>query len=129
LTCKLGISDYVTFTGKISEKRKIQEYHNADVLVVPSNFEPFGIVILEAYASSTPVIASNVGGIPELIANGKTGLLVPPKNPQELAEAVLKVLQNKNMSSRLGKNGRKKAEHFSWESITKKIEKIYLSIT
>ncbi len=82
----------------------------ADIAVVPSLAEPLGLVVLEAMAAALPVIGSAVGGIPEMIVDGETGLLVPPRNPPELARALETLLRNATLRHDLGRAGRKRCE-------------------
>jgi len=125
------IQDYdltqnVKLIGFIDKPALIDVYSNADVLVVPSLYEPFGLVNIEAMACGIPVVGSNVGGIPEIIDDGKTGLLVQPGNPEELATAITRLLENKELRKKMGAAGRKRAKlYFDWKLITKKILKVY----
>ncbi|MFH1710131.1 MAG: glycosyltransferase [bacterium] len=81
-----------------------------DILVAPSLSEPFGRVIVEAMACGKPVVATNVGGIPEIIEDGKTGILVPPKDEKSLATAIIKLFASKDLADSMAAAGRKKAE-------------------
>ena len=97
-----------------------------DLLVLASHYEPFGRVLIEAMSMEKPVIGTQTGGIPEIIENGVTGLLVPPRSPEELAQAIIKILQNPEMARQMGMAGRKRArEHFSIEQYVSKIQEIY----
>jgi glycogen synthase len=120
----------------------IQLYSNAAVFCCPSVYEPFGIINLEAMACETAVVASAVGGIPEVVVPGETGLLVPlrlkagtfdPVDPnqfsQDLASAINKVALNPEMREAFGRNGRKRVEdHFSWTAIAHKTLDLYRSL-
>ena len=81
-----------------------------DLLIHPANQEPYGRVLLEASASGVPIVATNVGGTPEIVVDGVTGRLVPPRNPQSLARAAIDVLNNTSESNRYRANGRIRAE-------------------
>jgi glycosyltransferase involved in cell wall biosynthesis len=94
----------------------------ADLAVVPSHVEPFGLVVLEALAFEVPVVACAVGGICETMVHGETGLLVPPRSPQQLAEAIDQLLRNGEMRHRMGAAGRRRCEErFSLKAHTQKI--------
>ena len=113
----------------LRESQYIELYSNASVFVCPSIYEPFGIINLEAMACQTPVVASAVGGIQEVVVPEETGLLVPPGDPKLLAAAVNKVLGNKNMARQMGIAGRSRVEKiFSWEKIAEKTRQKYKKI-
>ncbi|MEN6293871.1 MAG: glycosyltransferase family 4 protein [Methanobacterium sp.] len=100
----------ITFTGARNDIENIMP--SADVVVVPSVSESFGIVILEAMASGKPVVATKVGGIPEVV-NKKIGILVNPEDPVGLAEAINKILQDKELKENMGKNAREQVMKYS----------------
>jgi glycogen synthase len=103
-----------------------QLYSHAAVFCCPSVYEPFGIINLEAMACRTPVVASAVGGILEVVEDGKTGLLVPPARPDELASALRRVLEDPKMARAMGEAGRKRVEDkFSWASVAARTEEVY----
>lgn len=111
---ELGISKSVAFKGYMMDVTP--EYMNKDVFILPSRVEPFGRVLVEAMSAGLPVVASDVGGIPEIIPDEDKGVLVPVDNHQALAEAVLKVLDAGGRASMMAKNGRKYVmENFSME--------------
>jgi glycosyltransferase involved in cell wall biosynthesis len=109
---KMRLEDMVVLTGEIPEKELIALYSRADVFVLPSTVdskgdtEGLGVVLLEAMAFRKPVVATKVGGIPEVVINRKTGLLVEHKDSMSLAKAIQEVLTNKRLSASLKKNGR-----------------------
>jgi glycogen synthase len=103
-----------------------QLYSHAAVFACPSVYEPFGLINLEAMACETPVVASAVGGIVEVVEDGKTGLLVPPARPDVLADALKKVLADPAAARAMGKAGRKRVEEkFSWVSVAARTEEVY----
>ena len=113
----------------VKEEDCIQIFSGARVFVCPSIYEPFGITNLEAMACQTPVVASAVGGILEVVVPGETGLLVKPGEPKEIAAAVNRLLQDPQTAVQYGKNGRKRVEqHFSWTSIAEKTRDLYQSL-
>jgi glycosyltransferase involved in cell wall biosynthesis len=122
---KMGIHE-VELLGYVNEEKLLELYQRASIFVTPSLEEEFGIVNLEALSCETPVVASEVGGIGEIIKNDVNGLLVPPNDPEKLADAVRKLLKDKDLREKYGRNGRRMIKaHFSWDSITKKLIRIY----
>jgi glycosyltransferase involved in cell wall biosynthesis len=96
------------------------------MLVTPSLTDEFPIVNLEALSCGTPVVASDVGGIGEVVKNDVNGLLVPPNDPEKLADAIRKLLRDKELREKYGRKGRQMIEaHFSWESVAKELIRIY----
>jgi glycogen synthase len=103
-----------------------QLYSHAAVFACPSVYEPFGLINLEAMACETAVVASAVGGIVEVVEDGRTGILVPPSRPDALAEAVTRVLADPARAREMGRAGRRRVEaHFSWASIAERTEQVY----
>lgn len=110
----------------LREENYVELYSNCTVFACPSVYEPFGIINLEAMACERPVVASAVGGIQEVVVPGETGYLVPPADPQALAESLNKVLRDRDMARRMGLAGRRRVEdHFSWTSIAEKTKAMY----
>ncbi len=121
---ELHIQKYVTFHGFIEDQRKI--YSQIDCLVLPSYREAFPFVILEAMASGVPVIATNVGGIPELIEDGETGFLIPPKDPKAIADAVTYVIENPEKAKTVVENARKLVrEKFDYRENARQFVQLY----
>jgi glycogen synthase len=103
-----------------------QLYSHTAVFCCPSVYEPFGLINLEAMACEAPVVASAVGGILEVVEDGKTGLLVPPAQPAALAEALVRVLHSPDLARDMGKAGRRRVEEkFSWASVAERTEQVY----
>ena len=109
-------------------KNLIQLYSHASVFVTPSIYEPFGIINLEAMACGTPVVASNVGGIREIVEDGINGFLVLPRNADKLAEKVNLLLEDDDLREQMGKNARMRAMKFSWENVAKKTYELYRKV-
>jgi D-inositol-3-phosphate glycosyltransferase len=104
LILKLGVSDYVQFLPFINA---VPEFMSAlDIFVLPSHTETFGFVLVEAMAMGKTIVATNSGGVPEIITNRSTGLLVPPQNVQALTEAILKLLNDEHLRFSLSKEAR-----------------------
>ena len=97
----------------------------AEVLVLPSEYEAFGIVLLEAAAAGTPVVATKVGGIPEAMCEGKNGLLVEYKNSESLSKSIFSILDDDTLSSEMSSFGREFSKNFSWSKIVDNLEKEY----
>ncbi|MFU0782634.1 MAG: Glycosyltransferase involved in cell wall biosynthesis [Thermoanaerobacterium thermosaccharolyticum] len=127
---KVKLYPNIIWIDKMVTKEEIIElYSNAEVFVCPSIYEPFGIINLEAMACNTPVVASATGGIKEVVVDGETGFLVEPGNPEDLAEHIKKLLDDRELAATFGANGRKRVEEmFSWESIAKKTYDMYENV-
>lgn len=122
----LDLEDHLLFLGQRLDVPRLMSLF--DVIVQPSLTEGLSIVILEAMASSKPVIATKVGGNPTIIETGKTGLLVEPANPRELAKAVLYLLDNPETRIRIGKQGNAKVRNqFSISKTCARYEQLYLA--
>jgi glycosyltransferase involved in cell wall biosynthesis len=118
--------DRIRFLGFIPDTERIELTKSADVLVVPSIYEPFGIVALEGMAAGVPVVASNIGGLSEIIEHDKTGVLVYSKNPESIAWGINKILYNNEYSRSIIQNAKKKViEVYSWKAIAKKTIELY----
>jgi glycosyltransferase involved in cell wall biosynthesis len=100
----------------------------ADVVVVPSRKEAFGIVVLEAWASGTPVVVTSRGGPGELVVDGMTGLVVDPEDINALAAAIDLVLSQPSTSRRLAEGGRKSVQEYTWERVAQDYERIYAQL-
>jgi glycosyltransferase involved in cell wall biosynthesis len=116
----------VTFIGALTQDEMPAAYAAADLFVCPSVWqEPLGIVIQEAMAAGKAVVASRVGGIPELVRDGGTGLLVEPDNPSALAQAIAACVNDVRWCAVLGEAGMRRAQDFSWPRIADTIQQIY----
>lgn len=124
---ELGVDAHFTFLGWLPNEQVRNLYLEASVFVMPSLSEAFGVALLEAMASGVPVVATRVGGIPELVEHGVNGLLVEPNDPDALAEALLAVLENADMAAHLGRQGRITAQRFGIEQMLKCTYKVYES--
>lgn len=110
----------------LREEEYIELYSHCAVFACPSVYEPFGIINLEAMACERPVVASAVGGIPEVVVPEQTGLLVPPADPRALAAALNRVLGDRDLAHRMGLAGRRRVkEHFSWTAIAAQTQQLY----
>ncbi len=110
----------------VSVPEVVQLYSHAAVFVCPSIYEPFGVINLEAMACEAPLVASAVGGIIEVVEDGETGLLVPPGRPEELARAIVALLDDTPRARAMGAAGRRRVEAlFTWDRIAESTERLY----
>ena len=120
------VDNRVTFVGRRQRDVLKYYYSAADVFVSTPWYEPFGITPLEAMACGTPVIGSNVGGIKYTVADGKTGFLVPPKDPDALAARLAELIQSPVMLARFSKHSlRRVQKHFTWQRVAHLLSDIY----
>jgi D-inositol-3-phosphate glycosyltransferase len=122
---ELGISDLVTFLGAQAQDTLPCYYSAADVLVVPSHYESFGMVALEAMACGTPVIASKVGGLSFTVQDGITGFHVPERDPEALAGKISLLLKDHDLRSRLGAQAVQWVRCYSWSKVADRIMSLY----
>jgi D-inositol-3-phosphate glycosyltransferase len=122
---QFGLQDLVTFLGKRSQDTLPYYYSAAEAVVVPSFYESFGMVALEAMACGTPVVASQVGGLAFLVKNGETGFTVPVDDPIALADHLSLLLRDEDLRSRLGQRATEEAKSYSWEQITAQLVQVY----
>ena len=124
--CKeLGLDDLVLFLGKRGQDTLPYYYAAADVLIMPSHYESFGMVALEAMACGTPVVASQVGGLAFLVVDGETGLVTPDGDPRALAERLTRLLTDEPLRERLGRQAAAYARQYSWENIVTQLLSVY----
>lgn len=128
---KIGIKNHLKFTGFVEESLKPLYYKAADVFCLPSvmSTESFGIVNLEAMACSVPIVASKLGGIPDVVKDVENGLLVTPRDSEALADAIVYLLENEDVREKMGKNGREKVEDYSWGRIAEMTERVYEDVS
>jgi len=116
----------VEFLGRVSDTEKAQLFRTADVYVSPATGrESFGIVLLEAMAAGTPVVASDIHGYKGVVRRDREGLLVPPRKPKAIAAAIARLLADDELRARMGDDGRERAEEFSWPRVTAKVDEYY----
>ncbi len=122
---ELGISELVTFLGAQAQDTLPYYYSAADVLVMPSHYESFGMVALEAMACGTPVIASRVGGLSFTVQDGITGFHVPERDPEALAKKISLLLKDHGLRSKLGVQAVQWAQRYSWSRVADGIVALY----
>ena len=120
-----GMEDYIAFTGFVPEEELPVLYHLADVFVMPSREEGFGMTITEAMAASTPVVATSVGGIPQQVDHGDQGLLVEPGAPDEFATAIERLLDGPDERERMSERARERAREFTWTGVGERFGSVY----
>lgn len=124
-----GLQSRIQLTGALPQDAVFAYLKHAKALVLPSFFETHGIVLLEAAAFGKPVVATAVGGIPEVVDNLETGLLVPPDNPGALAAAINYLDTQPQEAARMGENGRQRVQsHFTWEKIARQTADLYSEV-
>jgi D-inositol-3-phosphate glycosyltransferase len=128
LTTDLGLENCVRFLGSRRQRELPTYYAAADVVVMPSYSESFGMVALEAMACGRPVIASRVGGLAYLVQDGVTGYHVQEGNAKEMAERLAKMLRDEKMLERLGLAARAEAEKYSWEKTASEVENLFSNL-
>lgn len=125
LARQAGIADRVRFLGAVPHDRLARFYALAEVCVVPSRVETFGLVALEAQAQGTPVVAARVGGLPEVVADGETGTLVDGHEPADYCAAISTMLRDEEGRRRMGDAARRRAAGFSWDRMVDRLLSIY----
>jgi len=122
---KFGLKHLVAFLGKRSQDTLPYYYSAVEAVVVPSHYESFGMVALEAMACGTPVVASQVGGLAFLVQDGVTGFTVPVDDPQALAERLISILSDRELRQRLGEQAASFACEYGWEKIASRVIRVY----
>ena len=125
---ELGLRDRVTFTGSVSQAELPIYYGAADVFVLPSHYESFGLVALEAMACGTPVVASRVGGLKTFINHGECGYLIPWRCPEPFAQRIETLLANEALRKVMGRAARTKAMEMSWSGVAGVMLDCYASL-
>jgi D-inositol-3-phosphate glycosyltransferase len=121
----LGIRDRVTFTGAMKHTELPNYYRAADVFVLPSRYESFGLAPLEAMACGTPVVASRVGGLTSYIREGRNGYLVPWRCPEPFAQRLDALLANPSLVESMGRAAREQALKMSWDGVADRMLSLY----
>ena len=129
LAGELGVADRVYFPGRLDRAQVARLMRGAEVFVMPSRLEPFGIVVLEAWRAGTAVVATNRGGPPEFVEEGVDGLLADPFDSHALAGAIASLLDDPVRRGEIARQGREKVAAFSWPLIASQYRKIYAAVT
>lgn len=125
LRAELGIEDLVTFLGAKDQDTLVYYYSAAEMVVMPSHYESFGMVALEAMACGTPVVASKVGGLAFSVQDGQTGYLVPDGDPEALAAKIRLLLKDGDLRQELGQQAANWAHRYSWATIAAQMTELY----
>jgi glycogen synthase len=126
----LGLSERVHVLGHVEDARLVDSaYRAARVFVLPSEYEAFGLVLLEALAEGAPIVATRVGGVPEVIEDGRAGLLVEPGSAEVLAEQIIRLWNDPSTAHQLGEYGRTTVvPRFTWEALADRLDGLYREI-
>jgi glycosyltransferase involved in cell wall biosynthesis len=120
------LRDNVLFSNPLHGREKLEAYVDADVVVIPSFYETFPLTVLEAYMCAKPVVASDVGGLSEIVVHGSTGLLFRPSDSDELAYCLTSLVDNLHLASEMGLRGKSFVEsNFDMKKVVDKLEKMY----
>ncbi|HXF84297.1 MAG TPA: glycosyltransferase [Anaerolineales bacterium] len=122
---ELSMGQMVVFLGKRDQDKLPYYYSAAELLVMPSHYESFGMVALEAMACGTPVIASEVGGLAYLVRNGETGFTIPDQEPETLCEKISWLLNDSSLRETMSRRAVEYAQNYAWEKIAKQIVEVY----
>ena len=128
LAGELGISSLVSFVGRVEQRELPAYYSAADVCVVPSYYESFGLVALESMACGTPVVASRVGGLPTIVKDGETGYLVPWRCPEPFADRMDILLSSPDVNRSMGEAARRRALTMGWPAVADRLLSLYASL-
>ncbi len=125
---KLGVDHHIAFVGAVEHSQLPLYYNAADVCVVPSYYESFGLVAVESMACGTPVVASRVGGLTTTVQDGETGYLIPWRCPEPFAERLELLLDNDELRASFGRAGRLAVERFRWANVADAVGALYESL-
>jgi D-inositol-3-phosphate glycosyltransferase len=120
-----GVSERIAFLPATPQSAMPTCYAAADICIVPSYYESFGMAALEAQACGRPVVASRVGGLPDVVEDGVTGYLVPWRCPEPFAEKLDLLLRNGGLRARMGASARERAQRFAWPAIAARLDALY----
>ena len=125
-TTDLGLDNYVKFAGYIPHEKIVEFHQKLSVFISVSTRESFGVAVLEAAACGVPAITSNVGGLPEVNQNNYTGYVIPPNDPEKLANSIFKLFKDKNLKDQMEKNARDRvAKQFNWNKNVIQMVNVY----
>ena len=125
LAASLGLAGAITFAGRLDRDAMAEAYRNADIAINPSLVDNMPNSVLEALASAVPVVSTNVGGVPYIVKDGQTALLVPPGSPDAMAEAILRLMDDSALSEQLVKNGLSEVQQYTWQRVWPLLSNVY----
>ncbi|MEO7493623.1 MAG: glycosyltransferase, partial [Massilia sp.] len=128
LAGELGIAAATTFTGRVDNAGMAALYQGADVMLNPSTVDNMPNSVLEALASGVPVISTNVGGVPFMVEDGKTALLVPPRAPEAMAEAMLRLAAAPALAASLREAGLRYVQQYAWSGVRPRLLDVYRAV-
>lgn len=129
LVNRYGLDGSVSFTGRLSLEDLVKQYGRAEVAVVPSLYEGFGLPAAEAMSCGLPVVATTAGALPEVVADGEGGILVPPRDSRALACAIKRLLEDEHLRKTMGEEGRRRViRQFNWREAAKKTIEVYQEV-
>lgn len=128
MVAKSLVRDRIELVGRVMGQKKKDLLRNCLLVCMPSRFESWGIVAIEAGAAGKPVIGTKIQGLIDSIKDGETGILVPPERPDLLAEKMIYLIENENERKILGRNGRLWAKHFNWDDLAREQERFYYEV-
>ncbi len=129
LVARLGLADRVQFRGSVAQEELPTYYNAATVCVVPSHYESFGLVAIEALACGTPVVGSMVGGLPTIVHDDENGFLVPWRQPDAFAERIEAILANPSRRAALAAHARASVRRFGWGAVAERVIGVYQDLT
>ena len=128
LARQLGVAEHIHLAGRVSRAELPALFWQSDLFVLPAHFEALGVSILEALAAGVPVVASDVGGISEIIRSREEGILVPPSRPVDLANAVCRLLEDESIRRTARINGPARASEFGVEKMIARVKQLYFNL-
>lgn len=127
LVDNLSLSTAVKFTGRLEPQAMASLYREVDIAINPSLVDNMPNSVLEALASGVPVVSTNVGGVPYIVSDGETALLVPARSPEAMATAIMRLINEPSLCTRLIDNGLAEVQRYTWETVWPLWEKVYKS--
>lgn len=128
LAKEIGVEKKIEFTGYVQGEEKIKIYKQADIFIFPTHHEAFPNVILEAMASGLPIVATGVGAIPEIVNQGVNGIILKSSDENEVAEGVIRLINNRKLLREMSSNNLKKAKEYDISFVCKRMDQIYASL-
>lgn len=125
---RYDMGEIVQFAGAVDESGLDESLSKASLFVLPSYEESFGLAVAEAMAAGVPVVATNAGGLKNVVEDGQCGLLVDPGSPGELASAMESILSNRSLAEEFSRNGRERASKYSWHSVAVRVSRLYCDL-